>query len=125
MKLAMRGEVQKLRHQNMNSQGKDARYLETFKCPACNANVEAQSWKARAGMKCPSCGIGFIPEKIETRDLQVGDNRGSIQARMIIYGILIVVAICMGFISLWLAIAITIITLLAAILGELSRLNRK
>ena len=109
----------------MNPQGQDARDLKTFKCPACNANVQSALWKSRVGMKCPSCGTGFIPEKIETRTLEVGGNRSSIQLRLILYAVLLIVAILLGFVSIWLGIAITIITLLSAILAELSRLNRK
>jgi predicted RNA-binding Zn-ribbon protein involved in translation (DUF1610 family) len=122
----VRQQNQGLPHQGINmNKSQDARDLKTFKCPACGSDVEAELWRARGGMKCPSCGTGFIPEKIKTRELQAGTHKGSTHRRIILYGVLIVLAIGTGFISLWLAVAITIIVLLAAILVELSRNARK
>lgn len=76
-------------------------------------------------MKCPSCGIGFIPQKIKTRELQVGGDKDFSQGRMVVYGILLVVAVVTSFLSIWFGIAMAIIALLTGILIEVSRLSRK
>ena len=42
--------------------------MATFKCPSCKTAVEATERESYWGVKCPSCGVGFIPVKRETRE---------------------------------------------------------
>lgn len=42
--------------------------IARFNCPACETPIEAPVEAVDRGIKCPSCEIGFVPEKFETAD---------------------------------------------------------
>jgi hypothetical protein len=104
---------------------KDARDIGKFDCPACGQVVEAELWRARAGMQCPNCSTGFVPVKVEQRELHLGSKPDSAAFRWTLYGVALPLSIALGLISIWFAVAVIIIALLADILRELTRLGRR
>ena len=73
------------------------------------------------GLKCPACGIGFMPVKVETRE-RGNRKAGSALAFWIGIG---VVALVLGVINIWMGVAIAVIALLAGIFVRLGQIAKK
>jgi hypothetical protein len=95
-----------------------------FKCPSCNADVAGVADYIARGLKCPSCGIGFIPVERKTRVLE-RDGHAPRQVLLVAAVAAGVVAVGAGFISIWLALAIVIVALLAGIFVRLGRIAKR
>jgi predicted RNA-binding Zn-ribbon protein involved in translation (DUF1610 family) len=89
---------------------------KSFGCPKCGTDNLATDKQSTTGIVCVSCGMGYIPVQI----LQRGSEQKKSTAVPILIGIFFMVAIGGGFVSIWLAIALGIITLLIAIVYLLS-----
>jgi hypothetical protein len=72
-------------------------------------------------LKCPSCGIGFIPIERKTRVIEKA-GPASHKVLLVAAG---AVAVGVGFLSIWLAVAIVIVALLAGIFVRLGRITKR
>jgi DNA-directed RNA polymerase subunit RPC12/RpoP len=93
-----------------------------FKCPACNAPVAGVADYIARGLKCPSCGIGFIPVERKTRVREPARPDVPYWVWAIIAGVL---AVGVGFISIWLALAVATVALLAGIFVRLGQMAKR
>jgi DNA-directed RNA polymerase subunit RPC12/RpoP len=93
-----------------------------FKCPCCNASVAGVGDYIARGLKCPSCGIGFIPVERRTRVRETAGPSAPYWVWAIVAG---VVAVGVGFISIWLALAVAVVALLAGIFARLGQIARR
>jgi DNA-directed RNA polymerase subunit RPC12/RpoP len=93
-----------------------------FKCPACNAPVAGVGDYIARGLQCPSCGIGFIPVERKTRVRESAGPDMPYWAWAIIVG---VIAAGVGFISIWLALAVATVALLAGIFVRLGQIAKR
>ena len=62
-----------------------------FNCPQCDTTVEGRADYIARGMKCPQCGIGFMPVKVEPRR-QIGGKEPA-WLRWVVVAILILAAL--------------------------------
>jgi DNA-directed RNA polymerase subunit RPC12/RpoP len=90
-----------------------------FKCPACNAAVPGVADYIARGLKCPSCGVGFIPVERKTR-IKETQRTGTRTWLLVLTAGALLVAV--GFISIWLALALATVALLAGIFVRLGRI---
>jgi DNA-directed RNA polymerase subunit RPC12/RpoP len=93
-----------------------------FKCPACNTPVAGVADYIARGLKCPSCGIGFIPVERKTRFKEPAGSEVPYWAWAIIAGL---AAVGVGFISIWLALAVAAVALLVGIFVRLGQIARR
>lgn len=92
-----------------------------FKCPACNGPVAGVADYIARGLKCPTCGTGFIPVERKTRVRKTKGPDLPYWQWAIIVG---VVAVGVGFVSIWLALAVAAVALLAGIFVQLGKLTK-
>jgi hypothetical protein len=95
-----------------------------FNCPSCNTPVEGKADYIARGLRCPACGVGFMPVHIETWK-QIGPKAKSLPNAAWLYPLLALLKIGTGFISFWAAIAVAVVVLLALILRKLSVLTKR
>jgi len=103
-----------------------------FKCPACGQAVEGKADYIARGLKCPACGIGFIPVERKTR---VREGRESVPtmvfagaAAAVLIGVLLAVVLgpVVGAGVIWLGVMVAVVGLLVGIFVRLGRMaNRK
>lgn len=93
-----------------------------FNCPSCNQPVEGKADYIARGLRCPVCGIGFMPVHTELKR-QIGRSTKSLPT-VWLYPVLALLLIGTGFISFWGAIALSGVILLALILQKLSVLTK-
>jgi len=95
-----------------------------FNCPSCNTPVEGKADYIARGLRCPACGIGFMPVHIETRT-QIGPKPKSLPHAVWLYPLLALLLISTGFISFWAVIAVAVVVLLALVVYKLSVLTKR
>jgi DNA-directed RNA polymerase subunit RPC12/RpoP len=54
-----------------------------FECPKCQQPFEADAQAVRQGVRCPSCGHGFIPDKIKEELESIKRERESFETQII------------------------------------------
>jgi hypothetical protein len=93
---------------------------KTFGCPKCGTDNLATEHQSTTGIICASCKMGFIPVQIY--------QRGAEPKKDVLIPVLVglfFLAVFTGFISIWLAIGLTIIWLLATIVWLLRKNNHR
>ena len=91
---------------------------QSYPCPHCGALNSGNVFQVRRGLKCTSCGTGYIPIKIEGRGFR---QKESPLFMWIMLAVLAVLVVVFGIISIWLMLALIAVALLAGILFWLSR----
>ncbi|GEM_PF-5045374 len=77
-------------------------------------------------MKCPSCGIGFIPEMIEAIvNLPVAKSKPGNAALAGVVLTMMLAALCAALVSVWLGLGLAVVGLLAVIAVQLGRQSPK
>lgn len=86
-------------------------HSSSFACPNCGTVNSGTPHQVRRGLKCTSCGTGYIPVKIEPRAFAQNESP------LVLIGVVIlVVAFAIFFMPIWLDLYLLIAGLLAAIL---------
>lgn len=93
--------------------------IPIFHCPACNAAVEGRADYIARGLKCPACGIGFMPVKIEPRRA-IGQQREPawLIGLVIALGVLIALPL---FFFLWPVAVVILLGIIAWLLWRIAR----
>lgn len=95
--------------------------LAKYHCPKCDAELEANIFQARRGLKCLHCGTGFIPIKIETRWRHEPDV--AMNQKVIFFIFCLLLAVVWYFAPWFIAVSVTLLSLLTFIAYQLVRLN--
>jgi DNA-directed RNA polymerase subunit RPC12/RpoP len=102
--------------------------VKTYRCPACGEKNSADDSVARAGIKCASCGTGYIPVKIETRTSWQPDQRKDV----FFWGVVGLILTPLALLTiiylnafLWLILPLLLLVLLGGIFYQLWRFNQR
>lgn len=90
-----------------------------FNCPSCGNIVEGRADYIARGLKCPACGIGFMPVTIEPRR-EIGIRSEPAWLKWIVCGLLLLLSLPLFYIF-W---PVAVVLLLGAITFLLWRLAR-
>ncbi|MGA2178798.1 MAG: hypothetical protein ABSH15_04365 [Verrucomicrobiota bacterium] len=99
----------------------NAEKYQSHPCPKCGTPNLGTELQVHRGLKCVSCGTGYIPVVIEPRGFE---QKESPAALLVLGAFVVILAIVFGFISIWLTLAIAAVGLLAGIFILLLRAKK-
>lgn len=104
---------------------------EFVNCPGCGERVAATEREQHWGVKCPKCGVGFIPKDRSPRVPARREGR-EIKAIAVTFCVMAVVLLvvfvggAMGLATMfWGLLALAVVGLLAGILFQVVKMNRR
>ncbi|MGO9204480.1 MAG: hypothetical protein ACLQM8_28495 [Limisphaerales bacterium] len=103
---------------------------QIFACPACGGPVAGVAAFGQAGLKCPKCGLGFVPPELQARPKPA---ESSAVKWVALGALLVLTALILVFGSEWLGASLAmvlapttlIILLLIGIFVRLGKLTRR
>jgi len=106
--------------------------VPVFKCPACGEPVEGKADYVARGLKCPACGIGFIPVERKTRVREARESlpmmvfAGVAAAVLVVVVLALVLGPVLGAGVIWIGVVMLVLALLIGIFVRLGRMaNRR
>jgi DNA-directed RNA polymerase subunit RPC12/RpoP len=102
--------------------------IPVFECPACGQPVDGKADYIARGLKCPACGIGFIPVERKTRVREVRESAptmvfaGAAGVVLMIVLLALVFGPVVGGGVIWLGVVVAVVGLLIGIFVRLGRM---
>ena len=99
--------------------------IPIFQCPACGLDVEGRADYIARSIKCPACGVGFIPVERKTR-WRGSAGKGPDWLKVVVIGLLILIGVPLsifmfGMLGPVIGLLIVILIVLWAILAKLGK----